>query len=158
MMPIPWAAILQAAQLGMQASKMFMDRKKGNSSGDEETPFQGRVLQGRVSYEDDLGQSGQDGLWDNGSYMERIPWRKIPQVAGQLYSKLGLPERNNQLTVNNTDIAPVAPGAGISATPMNLPPVPRMPFEGRSFGVSSLGSSEPDFLRLRDILTRYRLR
>lgn len=157
-MPIPWAALLQAAQLGMQATKMFMDRKKDNSSQNDEAPFQGRVLQGRVSYDADPFQSGQDGLWDDGSFMERIPWHKIPQVAGQLYSKLGLPERNNQLTVNNTDIAPVAPGAGITANPMNLPMVSRVPFEGRSMGISSMASPEPDYLRLRDILTRYRLR
>jgi hypothetical protein len=149
---------MQAAQLGMQATKMFMDRKKDPSGGEEEAPFQGRVLQGRVSYEDDLDQSGQEGLWDDGSYLERIPWRKIPPVLGNIYSKLGLPERNNQLTVTNTDIAPVAPGAGITANPMNLPMVPRMPFEGRAIGGSSLGAQEPDFIRLRDILTRYRLR
>lgn len=152
-MPIPWAAIAQAVQLGMQAGKMVMDYKKSKKNGDDspsyddgsDDAFGGRVFQAYAQKDGPAPEGGED------SWMQRIP-----EIAKVMTSFRGNASPS-QYAPPLPDIAPVAPGAGISANPMSIPMVPRMPFEARAAAPSYSGG-EPEYLRLRDILTRYRLR
>lgn len=153
-MPIPWAAIAQAVQLGMQAGKMYMDYKKNKQGGGESVPmeddsedaFGGRVLQGYAQKDGPAPEGGGEDSW-----MQRIP--EIAKVVTSF--RQGANPSNYPPPL--PDIAPVAPGAGISANPMNISYAPRAPFEGRP-AAPIYQSGEPEYLRLRDVLSRYRLR
>ncbi len=151
-MPIPWAAIAQAVQLGLQATKTYMDYKNSKKKSQDtayddgsDESFGGRVFQAYAQKEGSPPDGGED------SWMQRIP-----EIAKVMTSFRGNASPS-QYAPPLPEIAPVAPGAGISANPMSIPMVQRAPFEARAAGPSYSGR-EPEYLRLRDILTRYRLR
>lgn len=154
-MPIPWAAIAQAVQLGLQATKTYMDYKNSKKQSQDspqsyddggEDAFEGRVLQAYAQKDGPAPEGGGEDSW-----MQRIP--EIAKVMTSFRQGANPSSHPPPLP----DIAPVAPGAGISANPMNISYAPRASFEGRIAGpVYSAG--EPEYLRLRDILSRYRLR
>ena len=151
---IPWAAIAQAVQLGLQATKTYMDYKNGKKKNQDNGPsdddgsndaFGGRVLQAYAQKGGPAPDGGED------SWMQRIP--EIAKLATSFRGNAS----PSQYAPPLPDIAPVAPGAGISANPMNIVPVARVPFDTRAAS-PGLPGAEPDYLRLRDILARYRLR
>lgn len=152
-MPIPWAAIAQAVQLGMQAGKMYMDYKRSKKGGGDsgqsyddgsDDAFGGRVLQAYAQKEGPAPEGGED------SWMQRIP-----EIAKVMTSFRGNANPSNHAPI--PDIAPVAPGAGISAEPMNIPFMARAPLQGPTIG-PIYPNAEPEYIRLRDILNRYRAR
>jgi hypothetical protein len=151
---IPWAAIAQAVQLGLQATKTYMDYKKSKKSGGQsqsyddgsDDAFGGRVLQAYAQKDGPAPEGGGEDSW----------MQRIPEIAKVMTSFRGNANPSSYAPPL-PDIAPVAPGAGISANPMNISYAPRAAFEGRIAG-PVYPAGEPEYLRLRDVLSRYRLR
>lgn len=151
-MPIPWAAIAQAVQLGLQATKTYMDYKNSKkksqdleSSDDSDDAFGGRVFQAYAQKEGPA-PDGED------SWMQRIP--EIAKVVTSFRGNAS----PSQYAPPLPELAPVAPGAGISVNPMNIPTISRLPFESRAASPMYPADSVPSYVRLRDVLDRYRLR
>lgn len=152
---IPWAAIAQAVQLGLQATKTYMDYKNSKKKNQDspqsyddgsEDAFGGRVLQAYAQKDGPAPEGGGEDSW----------MQRIPEIAKVVTSFRGNANPSNH-PPPLPDIAPVAPGAGISANPMNIAYVSRAPFEGRP-SAPVYPAGEPEYLRLRDVLARYRLR
>jgi hypothetical protein len=81
--------------------------------------------------------------------------QRIPEIAKVMTSFRGNANPSNHAPI--PDIAPVAPGAGISAEPMNIPFMARAPLQSPMVG-PVYPNAEPEYIRLRDILNRYRAR